>query len=206
MALLIDGDAMSFRAALYGRPAETTVNFLQQQFNDPSRALNFANNSFFDRARTMFETNFNEEAMAKYDSVRRNLHTVWDMDDIRPLLTLDAMQQAKPVMQRWLMANPFLRNLHKQGRIEAFGDSYIDHKNQGVGEDHYDYQLARSGFATFNDETEWEATTYAVELLEGDVEPTFLEKLAIDQTWAAAEIEMLFGSRDVTSPENNQWG
>lgn len=206
MALLIDGDAMTFRAAAYNRPHANTLNFLQQQFDDPSRALNLANQSFMERSRTIFEENYGEVAMARMEAVRRNLRGTWDLDVIQPLVTIEALQSARPAMQRWVMANPFLRRLYKEGRISGYGESYLDHKKQGIGPDHYDYCLATNGMATYNDEDDWLATTYGIELLEGDTEPTFEEKIDISKTWAAAEFHLLFGTRDVTSPENNPWG
>lgn len=206
MTVLIDGDAMSFRAAAYGRPNPATVQFLQQQFSNPSRALLVANSSFLERSRSMFDQNFGSAAMARLESVRRNLRRAWDDDDIRPLLTIEAMQAAKPQMQRWIMANPFIRKLYKEGRVSGFGDSYVDHKKQGIGADHYDYRVAMSGFATFNDEDGWTATTYGDELLEGDERPTFSEQIDIFQTWCEAEYHLLNDKRDITSPEDNEWG
>jgi hypothetical protein len=206
MALLIDGDAMSFRAAAYGRPHEATVSFLQQQFEDPTRSLNIANSTFFERARSVFEENYNENAMARLEAVRRNLRRTWDDDDIRPLRSVEELQAAKPRMQRWVMANPFVRNLYKQGRVFGYGDSYIDHKRQGVGKDHYDYRLATNGFATFNDVDGYCATTYMEELLPGDTHPTFSEQIDIFDTWLQTEHHLLVGRRDVTSPEDNVWG
>lgn len=206
MAILIDGDAMSFRAAAYGAPSRSTVQFLQQQFQDPSRALMFANSSFVERARNMFEENYSDAALARLEAVRRSLRKTWDLDDIRPLLSVEEMQNAKPVMQRWIMANPFIRKLYKEGRVAGYGDSYIDHKKQGIGADHYDYRLAMSGFATFNDEDGWTATTYGDELLDGDVRPTFAEQIDIFQTWCEAEGHLLHGKRDITSPEDSEWG
>lgn len=206
MALLIDGDAMSFRAAAYGRPRETTLNFLQQQFHDPSRAMVLADQSFFNRAQQMFDTNYGEEALNRLEAVRRSLRSVWDQDVIRPLFTKEDFQTARPSMQRWVMANPFVRKLYKEGRVEGYGETYIDHKKQGIGKDHYDYRLATSGFATFNDEDGWTATTYGDELLEGDDRPTFLEQVDIFDTWIHAEYHLLNGTRDITSPADNEWG
>lgn len=206
MAVLIDGDAMSFRAAAYGRPSDTMINFLQQQFDDPSRALNIANASFFERSRTVFEENYGAAAMARLDAVRRHMRHTWDEDDIRPLLSIEELQMAKPRMQRWVMANPYVRTLFKQGRVRGYGDSYIDHKRQGVGVDHYDFRLATNGFATFNDVDGWVATTYFDELLEGDVQPTFAEQVDIFDTWCQSEYHLLNGRRDITSPENDDWG
>jgi hypothetical protein len=206
MALLIDGDAMSFRAAAYGRPNEATVSFLQQQFNDPSRALNLANVNFLERSRGIFEENYGEAAMARLEAVRRNLQRTWDDDDIRPLHSIEELQAAKPRMQRWVMANPFVRNLFKQGRVFGYGDSYLDHKRQGVAADHYDYRLATNGFATFNDEDGWAATTYMEDLLPGDERPTFNEQIDIFDTWCHTEHHLLVGRRDVTSQEDSEWG
>lgn len=206
MALLIDGDAMSFRAAAYGRPQQSTINFLQQQFNDPSRALVIADQSFMDRSREIFDSNYGEDALNRLEAVRRSLRGVWDQDVIRPLFAVEDFQNAKPLMQRWVMANPFVRKLYKEGRVEGYGDSYADHKKQGIGKDHYDYRLATSGLAVFNDEDGWAATTYGDELLEGDVRPTFLEQIDIFDTWIHAEFHFMNGTRDITSPSGNEWG
>lgn len=206
MALLIDGDAMSFRAAAYGRPREETVRFLQQQFDHPSPVLASASQSFFERASHLFEENYGETAMARIEAVRRSMRHTWDEDVIRPLVTVEDFQQAKPQMQRWVMANPFVRKLYKEGRVFGYGDQYIDHKSQGIGKDHYDYRLATNGLAVFNDENGWEATTYGDELLPGDTQPTFLEQVDIFQTWCEAEYHLLAGTRDITSPEDNEWG
>lgn len=206
MALVIDGDAGSFRAAAYGRPNEMTVNFLQQQFDNPSRALNLASSTFYERSRTAFDANYGDEAMARLEAVRRALRATWDEDVIRPLLTLGELQQAKPAMQRWIMANPFVRKMYKQGRVAGYNELYLDHKKQGIGPEHYDYRLAMSGYAQFDDENDWVATTYCDDLLPGDVRPTFAEQCDIERTWAAAEFEMMFGSKDPTSPENSDWG
>lgn len=206
MALLIDGDAMTFRAAAYNRPHEHTVRFLQQQFEDPSRTLNLANGSFLERSRIIFEDNYGDAALESMERVRRNLRATWDLDVIQALTTVEAMQTARPTMQRWIMANPFVRNLYKQGRLTGYGDSYIDHKNQGVGVDHYDYRLVMNGIAVFDDENGWSATTYIDELQPGDTEPTFSEKLDIFRTWCEAEYHLLNGTRDITSPEDNPWG
>ena len=206
MAVLIDGDAMTFRAAAYGRPSEEKIQFLNQQFTDPSRFLNIANQRYVERARTLFEDSYGDEAMARYDSVRRNLQRAWDLDDIRPLTTIEQQQAAKPRMQRWVMANPYLRGLYKQGRIAGYGDSYLDHKRQGIGPEHYDYRVAMSGFATYNDDDGWTATTYMEELLPGDETPSFGEQIDIFDTWCQAEHFLQVGRRDVTSPEDSEWG
>lgn len=206
MSLVIDGDARSFRAAAYGRPSERKIDFLRQQFDDPSRAMIFADQNFAQRSRQIFESNFNDEAMAIRENVRRHLSGVWETDTIRYLSTLEAFQNAKPTMQRWIMANPFVRNMYKQGRVAGYGDAYLDHVKQGVGRDHYDFQLATSGMASFDDEHGWQATTFFPELLDGDEEPTFLEKVDIFKTWCEVEHALQSGTRDPTSPENNQWG
>ncbi len=206
MPLILDGDSRSFRAAAYGRPSERKISFLRQQFEDPSRALRFADQSFFERSRQIFEDNFSASALAKIEAVRRNLSGVWDLDEIQYLDSVEKLQNARPVMQRWIMANPFIRGLYKQGRVVGYGESYLDHAKQGVGADHYDYRLVMSGMAEYNDEDGWTATTYFDELLDEDEEPTFNEKIDIFRTWCEAEYALHTGKRDITSPEDNEWG
>lgn len=206
MPLILDGDARTFRAAAYGLPSERKISFLRQQFEDPTRAMLAADQSFFERSKAIFEDNFSAQAMARIEAVRRNLSGVWETDEIQYLSDVDQLQQARPTMQRWIMANPFIRNLHKQGRVAGYGESYLNHVKQGVGADHYDWRLVMSGVAEFNEEDGWVATTYFDELLEDDQEPTFSQKIDIFRTWCEAEYALLNGQRDITSPENSEWG
>lgn len=206
MPLILDGDARTFRAAAYGMPSERKINFLRQQFEDPSRAMLAADQTFFERSRSIFEENFSAQALARIEAVRRNLGGVWDLDEVQILDTVEKLQQARPHMQRWVMANPFIRKLYKEGRVAGYGDAYLNHASQGVGADHYDWRRVMSGVATFNDEDGWSATTYMDELLDGDEELTFQNKLDIFTTWCEAEFSLLTGKRDVTSPENSEWG
>ncbi|QVD49136.1 hypothetical protein LUCX_66 [Xanthomonas phage vB_XciM_LucasX] len=206
MPIVIDGDARTFRAAAYGRPHEGTVRFLQRQFEDPSLALRVADTSFLDRARAMFDDNYGDEAMARIEAVRNRLRRSWNPNTIFRLETVEEFQQANPLMQRWVMAQPFVRQQFKRGAVSGYLGSYVDLDAKFSGKDHYDWRRAMSGMAVYDDENGWLATTYGDEELEGDEPLSFEDKLHIQDTWEMAEYYLMSGKRDITSPADDPWG
>lgn len=206
MAIVRDGNAATFRAAVYSQPHRATIEFLQRRFEDPSRALNLADSNFRLRAQAAFERNFSEEALEERARIRRSLDRVWDEDRIKPLTTLADIQTARPTMQRWIMANPNLRRLYKRRAISGYGESYIDNSPNCFDASHYDFQIATNGLAVECEENGWVATTYMNELFESDSHLSFAEQLAIRDTWEATDILIASQEIDPTSPSGDPWG
>lgn len=210
MAKIIDGSMHEFRIMTYGRPSEKTMNFLRDQYESPTSSLARASEEFRKRVSDMYEANYGEEALAKIDRIRRQLGSVWNLDEVRTLHTAEEFQTAAPTLRRLLMANPTLRRLRRQGRIEGYGSDYIDPDPNSDGKYHYDWRRVMSGTVEVNEdpnaEYEWTATTYLDELLEGDVELTHIQQEIIRDNWARQEAMLLFGQHDLTSPSNSRWG
>lgn len=210
MAKIVDGSMHEFRIMTYGRPSERTMSFLRDQYESPTSSLARASDAFRKRVSDMYETNYGEEALAKIDRIRRQLGSIWNLDEVRELHTPEEFQCAGSTLRRFLMANPTLRRLHRQGRIEGYGSLYQDPDPHSDGKYHYDWRQVMSGMVEVNEdpnaEYEWVATTYFDELLEGDVELTHIQKEIIRDNWARQEAMLLFGQDDLTSPSNNRWG
>lgn len=206
MSGIIDGGRIAFRAMAFGRPSQQKIEFLQRQFEDPSRAMLYADRSFFDRSRQLFENNFSDEVMWEYDRVLESHKRTWDEDDMRPLRTLEDFQFAKPGMQRWMMANPRLRQLQRQGRISGWAGSYFDHSPKVEARKHHDWRLIMSGMEQQDENGETVFITYMDEALPGDEQLHFSDKKIIRSNWEELEHLLDTQRKDPTDTEGSDWG
>lgn len=74
--------------------------------------------------------------------VVQNIH---QPDIIMPLLRVEQIQSANLVMQRYVMAQPDLRNLYHRNRADGYRDTYQDMEPGLVGRDHNDWRRAATG-------------------------------------------------------------
>lgn len=146
---------------------------------------------------------FGQDIGRRVQALRNYVSHAFDGNEIRPLYSLDDVQHAPPVMQRYIMADPMVREYYHQGRIEGYGDQYVDADPGCIGRDHYDYRRATDGLILENSETgKLESHTY-IELLRGDDQHlTPMQKLSIALARQNAQDAILEGD-DPTSVWNS---
>lgn len=109
----------------------------------------------------------------------KDIQTSLKPNIILPLLSPDNLEHATPVMQRYIMACPEVRQPYQQGRLDWYNESYVDEEEGKIGEDHYDYRMAVSGVVQ-------DDASYLISLediREGDRELTPREQADISVTW-----------------------
>ena len=114
----------------------------------------------------------------------RHVASIFDEDTIYGFKTLEDTQTAKPVMQRFIMAMPQLREMYHEQRVDGYSSSYVDLQPGVVGEDHYDYRRVTDGVmmeSEDGDDLVW--TTHFEDLLENDRALDISEQADILNTW-----------------------
>lgn len=201
MAQFITGGADTFDALTYGQPHPGTLQFLENQFYGNTAQLTEASQRFMDSARGAFERFSSSSAIRMAKAARRAVGSLWENDDIRALTTIEELQWAKLPMQRWIMANPYVRKRFHQQTIEGYEGSFVDSYPDEIGEGHYDYHRVMDGVLV-EEEDGWSATTYFDELLPDDVDLTIEEQEDILTTWQAVTAHIRAGGEDPTSRWN----
>lgn len=125
---------------------------------------------------------------------------IFQEDVISTMSSLEAMQNAKPIMRRFIMANPTVRELFHKDRCFGYGEDYVDNHPGTLGEDHYDYRRVMDEVVFINDDDVFEVVNYGEELEEDEIELNIIEKRDIINTWEWCEYHMDKGN-DVTDPE-----
>lgn len=111
-------------AELFGEPHQGTLSYLRDRVERYAPRITELFNGFFEDSREVYERYNGEQALRRIRARVRQSAEPMRKDVIRPLYTLESIQNAKPVMQRYLMANIMSRILHEQQAIDGYSDSY----------------------------------------------------------------------------------
>lgn len=163
MINVIEGNDADFNNIVYGVKHPGTLNFIRNQIENVSQAfhhLNEAGQRFYSNVSDMFERLNGSEALRRARMVKEKITGVFLPDDIRYLNTIEKIQQAQPYMQRFIMAQPNLRQMYHQQRVDGFSHAYIDAEPTLVGKDHIDYRFVVDGVIQTDEEGEHFYTFY----------------------------------------------
>lgn len=192
------GAADAWSAAVYGETNPSTTAFLANQFNNFSGAITDAGKKFYQAGLEAFNHFNGSEAMRFARKVISSINGAFDTPYIHEYRTLEQMQNASTLMQRWVMANPTVRGLYHQQLCDGYSETYTDKEPGRIGDQHYDYRVATQGLVKFDEEDGWKTSIYFEELKEGDRDLLLEEQVAIAHTWSALEALAALGE-DPTS-------
>ena len=103
------------------------------------------------------------------------------------LMTFDSLQTANLTMQRYIMANPVIREKYINQECDGYSNSYKNIFGKTMLKDNYDYRRVTNGIATDIDNgTGFEVNYYHEDLYPGDKELEFHEQVKILNSWDAS--------------------
>jgi hypothetical protein len=203
MARIIEGDTATFNALVYGQVHPGTQQFLYQQYESPTAILTEAGARFVEYGREIHQRLADSRASQFVSAVQRAVGSIWQPNSIRLLESIGDFQWAPHSMQRVVMANPVVRQMYTQQRVEGYEGSYIDAYPGTIRDNHYDYQRVMNGLVVFNEKDDWSATTYFEELEENDNELNLFEQTDVVDSWKHLEALLKQGKDDPTSRWNS---
>jgi len=206
MVQVVTGDYDTFGSLVHGIPTPSAIEYIQNEFNKGSQVLQNLSSTIWEGAQNMYNSYISEAALQKAKGAFRKLQHVWDMDIITDMMRIDQFQQAKPIMQRWIMAEPTTRSLYHNNLLDGYSDRYVDYSPGQVGEEHYDYRRVMDGIVVLNedDNQPWVATTFMDELLPDDGDLSLEEQSGILETWKHLVYHIRQKDEDPTSPFNSK--
>lgn len=197
----IEGGDLVFDALAYGTDVPTsTSNYFQNEIASISNTLNAAGQSFFSNVKSLYDNINNSDAIRMARNAIQAAATLFLPDTVTPLISLAQFQTAGLVMQRYVMANPVVRQAYHAQRIDGYSDTYVDRHPKDIGENHYDYRRVMNAVVQTDEEADtWFVKFYPDELVEGDKELSHDEKVDIIKTWDLMEMFINAGENDPTS-------
>lgn len=201
MVQVIVGDSNDFNAMVYGYERHPgTVSYLENQFSNISSTLTETGRNFFSNAKQIFEQFTSSDAMRAARAALRKAGSNFQRDEIRYMSDLGEIQNAPPAMQRVIMAEPTIRELWQQQRMDGYSDTYVDLYPGFIAEEHYDFRRINNGVVRESDvpEADWMVREYIDDLVDGDRERDIDEKADAIGTQEAA-VEWVRLGEDPTS-------
>lgn len=208
MAIFVSGGSDVFDAMAFGQRNMNTVAYLENQINAASQYFQAAGQDFFQRSRQVFDQFNGSEALRLAKSALRTIQHAFDSDCVTYLYDLASIQQAQPVMQRWVMVMPEVRQYYHAQQCEGYSDTYVDSDPGVSGVMHADWRLVNDGVVQMLPEDDPSGAEFKYQVFyeqadDGSVLST-AEKMDILATWDVVAKLIKRGKEDPTSPYCNQ--
>lgn len=205
MARIIDGDVSTFNALAYGEKHLGTQQFLYSHMENMSHVLTDAGRRFFDASREVFQQMEKTRTGRLIKAAQRAVGSIWQSDEIRYLCTVGEFQWAPEKMRRYIMAQPEVRQMYHEQRLEGYEGWYKDAYPTDIGETHWDYRRVMNGVVVEGEgELDWTASTYYEDgdyTLEPDMD--FLDQVDVLDSWNTVVHLIRQGGDDPTSHWNS---
>lgn len=177
---------------LLTHPNQNPINqqYIQSQLVNFSQSLTDLGRKFMETSQEIYERVNNSEAMRQARAAIRSVKGMFDPNEISYLDNLERIRMAQPLMQRYIMAEPVLRDLYHRQQCDGFSTTYADVEPGCVGQNHYEWRQVMTGVIqdakTDDGEDSWIARNFYEDLRPEDHELTIEEKVSILSTWELA--------------------
>lgn len=196
--------ASGFDYLLYPEQNQMTLNYLQGQLSNFGNNVTDIGRQFLEQTRAVYDKVNDSSVVRAARAALRGAKGLFHPNIIVPLETLEEIRNAQPIMQRYVMAEPTIREVYHRQLCDGYYPTYQDMEPGKVGEAHYDFRRVMDGIIVETDDN-WKATNYYEDILSEDKELTFQEKSYVISTWDMIRMFMDAGE-DMTNPEGGQLG
>lgn len=196
---VVRGGLAAFDGFAFGLPSQEAISYFQSQVSNVTNVIGQYADTFKQAVTDTFNRFTNSEVL---NAARLALHHSSAnefRDVIRPLVTIEDFQTAQPQMQRWIMANPVVREQYNKQTCDGYSGVYVDDFPNTVGEKHYDYRRVMDGVIQVDDEGNDKVIFYAEDLAPGDKNLTHHDKRPILKSWSIVERMFREGHEDPTN-------
>lgn len=188
MAIIVSSSDAGMDYAMYGDKSHFVAGYIQQQLQQmPVYGSDYQN-----RIHQSMQSSYGylTDTSIRHGIVQSLRNAGVDLGEnfIVELKTFEELQKANLTMQRWVMADPFVRQLYLDQNIDGYSQTYINTSGKYVGERDYHYQLVMSGVPVEVGDGRTLTKFYHAEedLREGDRKLSHHDKIAIQRTWTNA--------------------
>jgi len=192
----------TFDYLLYPEQHPNTFNYIQNQFQNIGSTIMESGRKFVEDSKKLVEQFYDSSVERAARAAVRMAKNIVNPNAINRYDSLEELQSAPPLMQRYIMAEPYIRDKYHHQLCSGFAGNYIDMDPSFLRHEHYDFRRVENGVIRFEgDNEQWISTTYFEDLREGDKELTWDQKIDIRHNQRIAKMFALAGE-DPTSP----WG
>lgn len=198
-----DDPSHAFDTILFPNQDSANQTYIQQQLSSFSNTLTEVGRNWMQGVTNIYN-DINSSAAAHVARSALKAATGIFFNRIVAINDINDMRFAAPIMQRWVMANPVIRQTYHRQLCSGYVDSYVDIDPGLVGEKHYDYRRVMDSVVTVDPvDGDMVINYYPDQLRSGDVDLEHREKVAILSTWQLAELFMQQTQQDPTATDSS---
>jgi len=208
-----------YSLSMYGNVHAATRNYLTQlkdrTIEGAKRYLETGGErarQLFDRINSLHDRYHSDEAIRRAKAVLRTNDRYYSRDIIKPLWSLDDLQQAKPKMQKIVMSNLRVRRRYLDQTLNGYAGSYHNSAGSRIGFEDPMYRQVVNGIVFDGKDEEGNDRFYA-DVCYGDIPLDDNEAMAFEplthqdqvdalDTWKIAEWFLDNGEDDFTDSDN----
>lgn len=192
-----------FNALAFGRKHQNTLNYISQSMNNFTDTFINAGSMFMNRAKELYDRFNSSEALNFARNIRSKYLSINELhNEVVFLNSLSDIQNCSPYMQRWVMANPVIReDWYFKHRLDGYNDTYTNMFGNCSGEKHYDYRRVINGLMTDDRD---KIDIYIEEEIEDDPVLSLRDQIKILHSWNLTNMYLSKGKNDPTSKEGNE--
>lgn len=182
-----------------------TQSWLHQESQNTYQSLAGVSRQFFDTAKEAYKVVTQSQAAHLLRNIVGKTKSLMSGNDIYPIHDVADFQTATPYMQRWVMAEPTVRQRYLDQTLDGYSETYQNMHGDTVGESHYDYRRVMSGVVVTNDPDSTHDYTirhYSDMMHAGEEDLTTFQKVDILRTWDRVKDLLQEEGEDPTST----WG
>lgn len=205
MGVVVNVPQAGLDLVLFGDKSNIITNYLSNQlnyFNNAYSQLNEFTKKIYDQLYHSYQFLTNKFIQSNIrNSLNKEGLNVYN-EYIHEINKFEDFVNANTTMIRWIMANPSVRQEYLNNNIEGYNEQYKNLFGSSIGVDHYDYRRVMDGVLV--DENDRFLVRYYHDfLLPGDRPLNRHEKIAILNTWSAAEWLIENCKFDFTAKDEN---
>ena len=151
----------------------------------------------YGQAQALFNQYDGHQVIETAKDTMRAIYGVNGHDVIYMMTDLEQMQQAQPLMQMYIMANPMIADLYRQQRCDGYSSSYVDYYSQLDVRDNPYYVSATNGVvmeptADMGEDVEWYCDNFVLD--ENTPQLSVGEQFDIINTYKSVEQQVKWGN------------
>jgi hypothetical protein len=196
--IVVSGGLSAFNGLVYGLHSDEDINYFRHQQSTIPAMIGPYGEMFMNTAKSRFDEFHGSEAIQKAKIALQHVAQAQNLDGVRSLFDVVDFQTALPVMQRWVMACPEIREVYHKQQCDGYSETYVDSDPGKIGDNHYDYRRVMNGIVHEVDGIEV-AHIYSEDLRPGDTDLIIHEQKIILSTWDIARLMFKKGYDDLTN-------
>ena len=179
-----------------------TQNWIQERTNALMSTVSATTANWFNKAKSFYQTITESDAIQALRNLTAKEDVCWKGNNIYLCNSIEQIQATNIVQQRYIMAEPRLRQMYLNQEVEGFAATYNNVQGEAIGMKQFDYRRVTDGMLLVTEDSmQW--TDYHENLPEQERELELYERADMIRNWNLVNICLDKAEQDPSSPIGN---